>query len=123
MFFWGGAPIIGSQIAGLRPPAPTNEGARGPYRYGVNGTKMFFRAMGRMCATSSSVDFIDGDGNKTPRTVRSQIVPPPALTSLATQASTLLGNLSDLLPFSIQLLQLRHGLYLCYTRLNESISL
>jgi hypothetical protein len=119
MFFSGGPPPN-------RRPATTasaNEGVRGPYPSGVTGRRCFSRARGRMCATSSSVDFIDRDGNKTPGTVRSQIVPRPALTTSATQTSTLLGSLSDLPLFSIQYLEVHRQLYLCHTCLNGSISL
>jgi hypothetical protein len=49
-----------------------------------------------------SVDFVDGSGNKTPDTVRSQIVPFPVLTALATQVFARLRILIDLLLFSVQ---------------------
>ena len=49
-----------------------------------------------------SVDFVDGSGNKTPDTVRSQIVPFPALTALATEVSARLRILIGLLLFSVQ---------------------
>jgi hypothetical protein len=51
-----------------------------------------------------SVDFVDGSGNKKPGTMRSQIVPPPALTASATQVSARPRILIDLLLFSVRYL-------------------
>jgi hypothetical protein len=62
----------------------------------------FFQSTRGMWAIRRSVDFVDGSGNKRPRTVRSQIVPHPVLTVSATQASALLRHLIDLLSFSIE---------------------
>jgi len=102
-----------------RPPLRPVQRVCGPHRPPVTGTKTFSRAIGRTCKISSSVDFIDGAGNKTPRTVRSQIVPRPVLTSLPTRTCALLGNVKALLLFSIRLLQLHCRLYLSYICLSK----
>ena len=70
-----------------------------------------------------SVDFVDGSGNKKPGTVRSQIVPCPALTASATQVFARLGILIDLLLFSVHYRTILFNIFRLYASLKESIRL
>jgi hypothetical protein len=123
MFFSGGCADARLQNCQLGTPLRSIHGRAGRLAQESTERGRFCTAMGRMCAISSSVDFIDRRGNKKPGTTRSQIVPPPALTFRATQASALLGNLSDLLSFSTRY---RDNIvhYISFIHeLNESIAL